>query len=1060
MFRRIRIVLVLAALAIAAGSTPRMMAAQGPAQEAQASGPGQARAEGGGDLANDLYIVQMSDEPVLAYRGGLAGRAATRPTSYRRKIDVEDPNVAGYAQYLDARHDQVIARAGGTKVYAYRYSFNGFAARLTPSEAEAVKNTPGVVRVIKDEVRTVNTSHTPAFLGLTEPGGLWDQLAGPERAGEDIVIGVVDSGIWPESLSFTDRATRRGTPSATGRVVYDRMRGWRNRCQTGEQFTADDCNNKLIAARHFNAAWADGGLTGDQVIARDRPWEFTSPRDYNGHGTHTASTAGGNHGVPTTGDAVVFGPTSGIAPRARIAAYKALWSTQDASTASGFSSDLVAAIDKAVADGVDVINYSVSGTQTNFADPAEIAFFNAAAAGVFVSASAGNSGPAVGTVAHPSPWITTVAAATHRRDGRGAVVLGNGARFPGASLANAVPSSPLIDSTAAGLPGANPTALALCFTAADNGGQAVLDPAKVAGKIVVCDRGINARVNKSLAVRDAGGVGMILVNVTPASVNADFHFVPTVHLPDTNRAAIKAYAATAGATASIEKATLVFDVPAPTTAAFSSRGPLAAGGGDLLKPDVIAPGQDILASVAPPGNAGRDFNVYSGTSMSAPHVAGLAALLLHLSREDGDRDHDHDHDRDRDGRRGDRGHGGRGGHGNDDDDDDGWSPMMIKSALMTSASDVLDGPNTNPLVIFRQGAGHVVPNMAARPGLVFDSDEDDWLAFMCGAAPAAITDARLCPRLARKGFSFDASDLNVASIAIGDLPGAQTVTRTVTNVGGSRATYKATVTGMTGFDVKVTPAQFEIRSGRSKTFTVTITRTTAPLSTYTGGQLTLSDGNHNVRVPMVVRPVALAAPAEVFSAGGAISYPVTFGYTGAFTATPRGLVPANVTPGTVADDPDDNFSLPVTGGDIVPIPVTVTTLATHARFSLFDADVDPGADIDLYFYRGSQLLAISGSGGSDEEINIRNLPPGDYTVYVHGFAVDGDGSPFRLHTWLLGSAAAGNMTVTAPAAATTGVTGTIGLSFSGLTPGTKYLGSVAYEASPGPPPPTIVRVDP
>ncbi len=361
--------------------------------------------------------------------------------------------------------------------------------------------------MIKDELRTANTSSTPTFLGLDEPGGLWDQLAGPEHAGEDIIIGVVDSGVWPESLSFTDREDRRGVPSATGRVVYDRMHRWRNRCQSGEQFSTDNCNNKLIGAQRFNAAWG-----GDAAIQAQRPWEFTSPRDYNGHGTHTASTAGGNHGVPTTGEAAVFGPISGMAPRARIAAYKALWSTQDGSTASGFTSDLVAAIDKAVADGVDVINYSVSGTLTNFADPVEIAFFNAAESGVFVSASAGNSGPASGTVAHPSPWITTVAAGTHNRDGQGSVTLGNGVTYNGPSLANAVGPAPLIDSTAAGLPGANPTSLALCFTAADNGGTPVLDPAKVAGKIVVCDRGVNARVNKSLAVRDAGGIGMILVN--------------------------------------------------------------------------------------------------------------------------------------------------------------------------------------------------------------------------------------------------------------------------------------------------------------------------------------------------------------------------------------------------------------------------------------------------------------------------------------------------------------------------------------------------------------------
>ena len=340
-------------------------------------------------------------------------------------------------------------------------------------------------------------------------------------------------------------------------------------------------------------------------------------------------------------------------------------------------------------------------------------------------------------------------------------------------------------------------------------------------KIVVCDRGTNARVNKSQAVQEAGGIGMILVNTAPNSLNADFHFVPTVHLSEIDGAAVKAYVTSGkpvrGRQFTREPARRRRSTrprssttcPRRSTAAFSSRGPLAAGAGDLLKPDLIAPGQDILAAVAPPGNAGRSFNVYSGTSMSAPHVAGLAALLMHLKNEDGNDDHHR-------------------GDWDDENDDDGWSPMMIKSALMTTASDVLDaGGNTSPAVIFSQGAGHVTPNDAAHPGLVFDSDEDDWLAFMCGASPVAV-EPGVCGMLSRRGFSFDASDMNVASIAIGDIAGSQTVTRTVTNVGGSRATYTASVTGMTGINVPVSPASFTVRPGRSKTFTVTFTRTTAP----------------------------------------------------------------------------------------------------------------------------------------------------------------------------------------------------------------------------------------
>jgi hypothetical protein len=1061
-----------------------MMAAQGPSGEAQAGGPGQPRRAAAAGVANDVYIVQMSDAPVLSYGGGIAGRAATKPTRQRQKLDTDSAEIAGYTQYLDARHDAVLARSGGRKLYAYRYSFNGFAARLTPNEAEALRTSPGVVRVVKDELRSANTSSTPAFLGLDDPGGLWDQLAGPENAGEDVIIGVIDSGVWPESLSFSDRESR-GVPSANGRLVYDRMYRWRNRCQSGEQFSSDQCNNKLIGAQRFNAGWG-----GDAGIAARFPWEFTSPRDYGGHGTHTAATAGGNRGVPTTGDTSVFGRVSGMAPRARIAAYKALWSiTEDGSLAQGVTSDLVAAIDRAVADGVDVINYSVSGTLSNFADPVEIAFFNAAQAGIFVSASAGNDGPVAGTVAHPSPWITTVAAGTHNRDGKGSVTLGNGVTYNGASLANHVGPSPLVNATAVRRSTATDTAASLCYTAEDNADLmlpgsnrtgAVLDPAQVAGKIVVCNRGGNVLVNKSRAVKEAGGIGMLLVN-TPTSAQTVFallHAVPTVHLGVTAHAAVTAYATTPGATARINRATLVFNVPSPFTAAFSSRGPLLAGGGDLLKPDLIAPGQDILAAVAPPTNDGRSFNLYSGTSMSAPHVAGLAALLIHLKNNDGDDDYDRDDRRRSRSSRGRDDDDDRRGWGRDDNDDDGWSPMMIKSALMTSAFDVLMEPTETPSsptlcapsaagtadycwLAFSQGAGHVAPNKAARPGLVFDSDEDDWLAFMCGAAPTAIEDPRLCNRLARKGFSFDASDLNVPSIAIGDMAGAQTVTRTVTNVGRSRATYTASVVGMAGINVKVSPAMFTIRPGRSRTFTVTFRRTTAPVSRYTGGQLLLTDGNHDVRVPMVVRPVALSAPAEVFSTGGPISYQVKFGYTGAFTASARGLVPASTTSGNVADDPTDNFS-PL-GPGVVAIPVTIGANTTHARFSLFDADVTPGADLDIWVARENTLIAVSGTGGSDEEVNLRNPPAGNYTVYIHGFEVPGPPgttSPFTLYTWLLGNTAAGNMTVTAPATAVTGATGTISLAFNNLAAGTKYLGSVAYGGTPGLPNPTIVRVDP
>ena len=343
----------------------------------------------------------------------------------------------------------------------------------------------------------------------------------------------------------------------------------------------------------------------------------------------------------------------------------------------------------------------------------------------------------------------------------------------------------------------------------------------------------------------------------------------------------------------------------------------------------------------------------------------------------------------------------------------------------------------------------MAPNSAANPGLVYDSDFNDWMAFICATQPSGL-DAN-CNPLWDAGYSRNASDFNSASIAIGGLAGTETVTREVTNVSGAPLTVTANVTG-SGFTTVVNPNSLTLAPGETKSFTVAITRTTAPLNNYAGGQLTWTGGGYSVRSPIVVRPVALSAPANVTG-----SYSVTFGFSGAFTATARGLVPAVVAAGDVADDPTDG-ACSLTSPNAQKIPVTIPAGTTYARFSLFDVDVAPGSDIDLCVFRVGTLVGSSGSGTSAEEVNLLSPTAGDYTVVVHGWGVAGT-SPFKLHTWLLGSADAGNMTVTAPTTATIGATGAIDLSFSGLAPGTKYLGSVAYGGAAGLPNPTIVRVD-
>lgn len=982
------LVALIASVALLAMLLPSQVLGASPQQ----AGAKEAKFDKGG-----VFIVQMIDAPVVAYEGGVKGLKATAP-GQGKKIDPNGTDVTRYVGYLTGKHDAALAKAGGKKLYDYVYSFNGFAARLTAAQANKLAAIDGVVAVSPDEKKSLDTSSTPDFLGLTASGGLWEQLGGVggkknDGPGEGVVVGIVDSGIWPEHPSVSDR-------DANGKLVFQQIPGWHGKCVPGEGFNASNCNQKLIGAQYYNSGWGgNGGI--DQLF----PYEFNSPRDFDGHGTHTATTAAGNYGVAATGPAEVFGTVSGMAPRARVAAYKVCWGSGD--EGGCFNSDSIAAIDQAVADGVDVINYSISGTLTNFADPVEVAFLFAARAGVFVAASAGNSGPTSSTVAHPSPWITTVAAASHNRNGNGSVTLGNGNTYFGASVATEVGPAPFIDSTTAGLAGADPGEVALCF-------PGTLDPAVVTGKIVLCDRGVIARVDKSLAVAEAGGVGMVMVNTSASSLNADFHFVPTVHLSHTDRAAVKAYAATPGATATINEATIVYNAVAPITASFSSRGPLRAAGGDLLKPDVSAPGVDVLAGVAPPGNSGRLFDLYSGTSMSSPHVAGLAALFKDL-------------------------------HPN-------WSPMAIKSALMTTGIDVLDGgspaPNTNPVLIFRQGAGHVAPNKAADPGLVYDSGWLDWLAFLCGTT--GIVSPSSCSFLAGQGYSFDPSDMNVASIAIGDLAGRQTVTRTVTNVSGGTHTYTASVTGMTGVTVAVSPSTLTLAPGESGDFTVTFTRTTATLNSYVGGQLTWSHGPHAVRIPMVVRPVAIAAPAEVSGSGaeGSLSFDVTFGFDGAYTAGVHGLNPATTFDGTVPDDPGDSFEPGGPGTVFYDIAIPAGT--AYARFALFDDFTDGNDDLDLYVYRGSTLVGGSGSGTSTEEVNLV-LPAADtYRVWVHGWQTDGPDSNFTLFSWQVGLVDdAGNMTVSAPTSAATAATESIGVSWSGLDPDQKYLGAVSHSGPGG-----------
>jgi hypothetical protein len=383
-----------------------------------------------------------------------------------RKLKADSAPGLDYRAYLASRQHAVLDRLGASPdvVYSYRYAFAGFAADISAGQAAALKKDPAVSGVWKDGLSHPDQADgSPdarlggpfgdgaAYLRLTDPTtGLWKRLGGPTSAngaGAGVIFGDIDTGIQPGHPSFAD------TP-AKGYIGhnYSPPAVWDGVCQAGDGFNTSDCNNKLIGARYYVDGFGRSGLD---------PKSFLSPRDDDGHGTHTASTAAGNYGVDPSigGNDLGVDVISGIAPRACVAAYKVCWNGNPPRAAGCAVSDIVKAIDQAVADGVDVINMSLGSDTSTIFGPEELSLLKAADAGVFVANSAGNAGPNPGTVGSPSsvPWTTSVAASTLHRAFTSTVTItrpGDTFTIKGASVTNALPSAPLVDAANAGVAGA------------------------------------------------------------------------------------------------------------------------------------------------------------------------------------------------------------------------------------------------------------------------------------------------------------------------------------------------------------------------------------------------------------------------------------------------------------------------------------------------------------------------------------------------------------------------------------------------------------------------------
>lgn len=526
---------------------------------------------------------------------------------------------------------------------------------------------------------------------------------------------------------------------------------------------------------------------------------------------------------------------------------------------------------------------------------------------------------------------------------------------------------------------------------------------------------------------------MVLYNTFDAdSEVTDNHWVPSVHINFTDGSAVKDYIASAGEEAVAQIAGGVYTpIDAPSMAAFSSRGENRLSS-DIIKPDVTAPGVNILAGNTPTptsGSPGQLFQSISGTSMSSPHVAGLLALIDQAHPD--------------------------------------WSPAIAKSALMTTAyQDVVEEDGSTPADPFDMGAGHVDPsgdaaakNSLFNPGLVYDAGLFEYAAFSCGAN-LGIFSPGTCAFVESVGVPMDPSDFNQASIGIGELAGSQTVTRTVTNVSGKTMALRADVEAPSGFAVSVSPKTLVLRKNKSASFQVTITNVSAPVGQWAFGSLTLSElgegldvaggpGAYHARSPIAVRGVTLAAPSAVAGsiASGGASFDVTFGYTGPYEAAPHGLVPAETLSGNVSQDADQNFD-PTDVGDGATLH-TVATLDTAVLRITVPPLANPDIDLDLFVYDpAGNLAAVSGNGGTDELVEIFLPADGTWEIYIHGWGGAGTGVDYVVHTWAVPIASGGSLAVTAaPDAATLGATETITVGWPTDLPDGNYLGAVSHTAA-------------
>ncbi|KAF2313553.1 hypothetical protein GH714_011635 [Hevea brasiliensis] len=695
-------------------------------------------------------------------------------------------------------------------LYSYRHGFSGFAARLTESQAVKIADFPGVIQVIPNRIRKLHTTRSWEFIGLNQRSS--KNLLIQSHMGEGTIIGVIDSGIWPESKSFNDQGMGPVPPH------------WKGICQGGEHSILSNCNKKLIGARWFIKGFKDEIR---KPLNTSNTMEFLSPRDGGGHGTHTASIAAGHFVEKASYRGLAAGMARGGAPLAHLAIYKVCWSIEGGGCTDA---DLLKAFDKAIQDGVDILSVSIGNEIPLFSyvdkrDSIAIGSFHATAKGIPVICSAGNDGPTSQTIVNTAPWLITVAATTIDRAFPTAITLGNNSTLWGKSMDVGKHNHGFAGLTYSERIAVDPT---------DNSGEdcqlGSLNTTLAAGKIILCFSKSDAQdiISASKSVFEAGGIALIF---------AQFHndgldpckLIPCIKVDYEIGTQILSYIRKARspiAKLSFPK-TVIGKQASPQVASFSSRGPSSISPA-VLKPDIAAPGVDILAAYRPANHEnGKAYALLSGTSMACPHVAGIVALIRSM-------------------------------HPN-------WSPAAIRSAIVTTASQIgTDGMNifeegrTRKLADpFDIGGGHVNPEKAMHPGLVYDISMEEYIQFLCSmgysiSSISSLTKANVnC-----KQNNHMKLNLNLPSITIPNLERKVTVTRKVTNVGLVNSVYRAIAQSPFGIRMRVEPKILSFDStNNTLSFKVTFFSTQTLHGHYKFGSLTWTNGKNFVRIPIAVRNI-------------------------------------------------------------------------------------------------------------------------------------------------------------------------------------------------------------